>query len=132
MSKDLSPRLNGGTNEMVLLNLKDQREIVAVVEYLVEINQKPNTVADVMRKFHLTVDEYRMCSNLAVPALAQGNMKGRFTAVSQMNKKMRKDIKALYEAVKDEEGMAADGVRKLYRDYCDHSQNVVYGSTNEE
>jgi len=112
---------------MQLLNLKDQRDIVKVVEYLVEIHQKDNTVGDVMRRFGLGIDEYRMCCNLAVPALRQGNIKGRFTAVSRTNKAMRKDIKALYAAVKDEEGPAADGVRRLFRSYCGQAQNVVYG-----
>lgn len=113
---------------MQLLNLKDQRDIVKVVEYLIEIHQKSNTVEDVMKRFGLSMDEYRMCCNLAVPALAQGNMRGRFTAVSRTNKDMRRDIRALYEAVKDEDGMAAEGVRKLYATWCDRSQNVVYGS----
>ena len=115
-----------------MLSLRDQDEILKVIRYLVEIHQKPVTVADVMRRFGLTADQYRMCSNLAVPALAKENMDGRFTAVKNVNKRMRREIKALYEAVKDEDGLAADGVRKLYRDYCDHGQNVVYGSENEE
>ena len=58
---------------MQLLNLKDQRDIARVIEYLVEVNTKNSTVADVMERFRLTPEEYRMCSNLAVPALAQGN-----------------------------------------------------------
>ena len=92
---------------MYLLNLKDQRDIVQVIEYLVEIHRKNKTVAHVMEKFHLTADQYRMCCNLAMPALAQGNMKGRFTVVRGINKAMREDIKVLYEAVKDDDGKAA-------------------------
>lgn len=39
---------------MVLLNLTDQRRIAEVIEYLVEIHQKDNTVEDVMDRFCLT------------------------------------------------------------------------------
>jgi len=35
---------------MQLLGLKDQRDIVAVIDYLVEIHQKSDTVEDVMEK----------------------------------------------------------------------------------
>ena len=115
---------------MVLLNLKDQQDIVRVIEYLVEIHQKNNTVEDVMKKFGIGLDEYRMCCNLAMPALAQGNMKGRFTSVSRMNKAMRSDIRALYAAVKEEESPAADGVRLLHETWCQRGQNVVYGTDN--
>jgi hypothetical protein len=117
---------------MQLLNLKDQLDIVKVVEYLVEIHQKNNTVGDVMKRFGLGIDEYRMCCNLAVPALRQGNIKGRFTALSRINRAMRRDIRTLYEAVKDEDGSAADGVRELYRRYCDHSQNAVFACAQDE
>lgn len=113
---------------MKLLNLKDQRDIVKVMEYLIEIQQKSNTVEDVMKRFGLGMDEYRMCCNLAVPALAQGNIRGRFTAVSRTNKDMRRDIRALYKEVKEDGGIAASGVRRLYEKYCDRSQHVVYGS----
>jgi len=116
---------------MRLLGLKDQQDIVRVIEHLVETHRKSNTVADVMQRFHLTLDEYRMCCNLAMPALAQGNMKGRFTAVSATCKAMRRNIKALYESVKDEEGTAADGVRLLYETYCTHHGNVVYGTAED-
>ena len=114
------------------MNLKDQRDIARVIEYLVEVNTKNSTVADVMERFRLTPEEYRMCSNLAVPALAQGNMKGRFMVVSRMNKAMRKDVKALYEAVKDEEGLAAEGVRMLYAAWCTKPQSAVYGHDDGE
>lgn len=114
-----------------MLNLKEQRDIVAVIEYLVEIHQKSNTVDEVMRKFRLSLDEYRMCCNLAMPALAQGNMKGRFTAVSRTNKAMRQDIKRMYEAVQDMDGPGVECVRMLYDTYCARSQNVVYGSADE-
>ena len=116
---------------MLLLNLKDQQEIVRVIQYLVEIHQKSNTVADVMQRFNLTPEQYRMCCNLAMPALAQGNMKGRFTAVSRTNKAMRQDIKRMYEAVQDMEGPGVECVRMLYDTYCARSQNVVYGSADE-
>lgn len=115
---------------MVLIGLKDQQDIVKVIEYLVEIHQKNNTVADVMKRFSLTPEQYRMCCNLAVPALAQGNIKGRFTAVSKTNKAMRNEIKALYELAKDGEGPLADAVRQMYEKYCLHVQNVVYGKAD--
>lgn len=117
---------------MYLLNLKDQRDIVQVIEYLVEIHRKNKTVAHVMEKFHLTADQYRMCCNLAMPAIAQGNMKGRFTVVRGINKAMREDIKVLYDAVKDDDGKAAAGVRRLYETYCHREQNVVWGSAEDE
>lgn len=117
---------------MVLLNLKDQRDIAAVIEYLVEIHHKNNTVEDVMKKFGLSLDQYRMCCNLAMPALSQGNMKGRFTAVSRTNRYMRKDIKRMYEAVKDQEGPGVECLKMLYEDYCVRAQSVVYGSSEEE
>lgn len=112
---------------MVLINLKDQRDIVKVVEYLIETHQKNNTVDDVMTRFGLDLDRYRMCCNLAMPAIAQGNMKGRFTAVRDVNRKMRRDLRALYAAAEGEEGLLADGVRKMYETYCVRHQNVVYG-----
>lgn len=117
---------------MQLLSLKDQQEIVKVIEWLTETHLKEDTVGDVMRRFRLSPEEYRMCSNLAVPALAQGNMKGRFKAVSKQSKAMRRDIRALYEAVKDEEGLAADGVRKLFHAYCPQAQNVVFACAQDE
>ena len=118
--------------DMLLLNLKEQREIVKVIEYLLEIHQKDNTVEDVMRRFGLSYEQYQMCCNLAMPALAQGNMKGRFTAVSRTNRAMREDIKALHAAVKDDDSVAAAGVRQLYDSYCQHGQNVVYGKNEDE
>ena len=117
---------------MYLLNLKDQRDIVKVIEYLVEIHQKDNTVEDVMERFGLTCDQYRMCSNLAVPALAQGNIKGRFKAVSLTNKAMRREIKALYELAKDGDGPIEKGVKLMYETYCLHTQNVVYGQNKDD
>lgn len=117
---------------MQLLGLNDRRRIVAVVEYLVEINQTNDTVGDVMEKFALTPEEYRMCCDLAMPALRMGNMKGRFTAVSRINKAMRKDIKALYRAVKQEPGKAAGGVERLFETYCTHSCGAVFGSAREQ
>lgn len=117
---------------MLLLNLKDQQEIVRVIQYLVEIHQKSNTVADVMQRFNLTPEQYRMCCNLAVPALAQGNMKGRFTAVSKINKSMRREIDELYQRVKGEPGTAADGVRLLHKNWCERDHNVVYGKNEDE
>ena len=117
---------------MYLLNLKDQRDIVKVIDYLVETHRKNNTVAEVMEKFHLTPDQYRMCCNLAVPALAQGNMKGRFAVVRGINKAMREDINLLYEAVKGDDGKAAAGVRRLYETYCHREQNVVWGSAEDD
>ena len=119
---------------MTLLNLQEQREIVKVIEYLVAIHQKNNTVEDVMERFGLSYEQYSMCCNLAMPALRQGNMKGRFTAVSKTNKAMRKELKALYERVKDDGGLAAAGVREMYRNWCVKPQNVVYGKQedNEE
>ncbi len=116
---------------MVLLNLTDQRRIAEVIEYLVEIHQKDNTVEDVMDRFCLTPEEYRMCCNLAMPALRQGNMKGRFTAVSRANKAMRRDIKALYKEVQRDSGKAAAGVEVLYGTYCGHYGGVVYGKVND-
>lgn len=117
---------------MYLLNLKEQQDIVRVIEYLVEVHQKNNTVGEVMERFHLTTDEYRMCCNLAMPALRQGNMKGRFTAVSQQNKRMRKDLRVLYEMADSEDGPLADGVRRMYEVYCTNSQNVVYGKRDDD
>ena len=116
---------------MLLLNLKEQREIVAVIEYLVEIHHKNNTVEDVMNRFGLSYEEYQMCCNLAMPALAQGNMKGRFTSVSRTNKWMREDIKRMYEAVKDQEGPGVECLKTLYEDYCVRGQNVVFGEKEE-
>ena len=116
---------------MVLLNLTDQRRIAEVIEYLVEIHQKDNTVEDVMDRFCLTPEEYRMCCNLAMPALRQGNMKGRFTAVSRANKAMRLDIKALYKEVQRDPGKAAAGVEMLWGTYCTHTCGVVFGKANE-
>ena len=55
---------------MQLLGLKDQKDIAEVIDYLVEIHQKSDTVEDVMEKFGLTPEEYRMCCNLAMPAPA--------------------------------------------------------------
>lgn len=112
---------------MVLLNLKDQQDIVRVIEYLVEIHQKDNTVEDVMEKFGLSPEEYRMCCNLAMPALRQGNVKGRFTAVSRANKAIRRDIKALYKEVQSNPEKAAAGVEMLWGTYCTHSCGAVYG-----
>lgn len=112
--------------------MKDQRDIVAVIEYLVEIHHKKNTVEDVMNKFGLTLDQYRMCCNLAMPALSQGNMKGRFTSVSRTNRYMRKDIKRMYEAVKDQEGPGVECLKMLYEEYCTRAQSVVYGSAEED
>lgn len=117
---------------MVLLNLKDQQDIVRVIEYLVEIHQKDNTVGDVMERFGLSPEEYRMCCNLAMPALRQGNMKGRFTAVSKLNKSMRRDIKALYKEVQREPEKAAAGVEKLWGTYCTHICGAVYGKRDED
>ena len=115
---------------MKLLDLKDRRDIVAVIEYLVEIHQKDNTVGDVMERFHLTPDEYRMCCDLAMPALRQGNMKGRFTAVSRVNRAMRKAIKALYEDVQENPEKAVQGVKVLWESYCGHACAVVYGTAS--
>ena len=117
---------------MVLINLKDQRDIVKVVEYLIETHQKNNTVDDVMTRFGLDLDRYRMCCNLAMPALAQGNIKGRFTAVSRINKTMRREIKALYELAKDGDGPLEKGVKLMYETYCLHTQNVVYGQNKDD
>lgn len=117
---------------MYLLNLKDQRDIVKVIEYLVEIHQKDNTVEDVMERFGLTCDQYRMCCNLAMPALAQGNIKGRFTAVSKLNKSMRRDIKALYKEVRSDPGKAAAGVETLWGTYCTRMCGAVYGKRDED
>ena len=117
---------------MVLLNLKDQQDIVRVIEYLVEIHQKDNTVGDVMERFGLSPEEYRMCCNLAMPALRQGNMKGRFTAVSRVNRAMRKAIKALYEDVQENPEKAVQGVKVLWESYCGHACAVVYGKAEEE
>ena len=112
---------------MQLLGLTDQKRIAEVIEYLVEIHQKNDTVEDVMEKFGLSPEEYRMCCNLAMPALRQGNMKGRFTAVSRINKAMRRDIKALYKEVQKEPGKAAAGVEMLWGTYCTHTYRAVYG-----
>lgn len=118
---------------MYLLNLKDQRDIVKVIEYLVETHQKNNTVEDMMKRFGLSVEQYRMCCNLAVPALAQGNMKGRYTATRNLYRKLRGDVAALYEAVKDEEGPAAEGVRRLYQDWCvPKPSSVVFGKNEDD
>lgn len=112
---------------MQLLGLKDQKEIAAVIDYLVEIHQKSDTVEDVMEKFGLTPEEYRMCCNLAMPALRQGNVKGRFTAVRRMNKAMKRDIKALYKEVQKDPEKAAAGVEMLWGTYCTHACGAVYG-----
>jgi len=117
---------------MQLLSLKEQQDIVKVIEWLTERHLKENTVAEVMKQFGLTMEEYRMCCNLAMPALALGNMKLRLTAMSKQNKAMRKEIRALYDAVKDDEGVAADGVRLLFKRHCTQAQNVVYGEDDEE
>jgi hypothetical protein len=117
---------------MQLLGLKDQRDIVAVIDYLVEIHQKDNTVEAVMERFGLSPDEYRMCCNLAMPALRQGNIKGRFTAVSRMNKAMRRDIKALYKEVQSDPEKAAAGVEMLWWTYCTHSCGAVFGKIREQ
>jgi hypothetical protein len=80
-----------------------------------------------MEKFGLSPEEYRMCCNLAMPALRQGNIKGRFTAVSRVNKAMRRDIKALYKEVQSDPGKAAAGVEMLWGTYCTHTCGAVYG-----
>lgn len=116
---------------MQLLGLTDQKRIAEVIDYLVEIHQKDNTVEDVMERFGLSPEEYRMCCNLAMPALRQGNIKGRFTAVSRVNKAMRRDIKALYKEVQKEPGKAAAGVEMLWGTYCTHTCGVVFGKVNE-
>ena len=115
---------------MQLLGLKDQRDIVAVIDYLVEIHQKNDTVEDVMEKFGLTPEEYRMCCNLAMPALRQGNVKGRFTAISRTNKAMRRDIRALYKEVQRDSEKAAAGVEMLWGTYCTHTCGAVYGTAS--
>ena len=112
---------------MQLLGLVDQKRIAEVIDYLVEIHQKDNTVEDVMERFGLSPEEYRMCCNLAMPALRQGNIKGRFTAVSRINKAMRRDIKALYKEVQKEPEKAAAGVEMLWGTYCTHMCGAVYG-----
>ena len=112
---------------MQLLGLKDRRDIVAVIDYLVEIHQKNDTVEDVMEKFGLSPEEYRMCCDLAMPALRQGNIKGRFTAVSRINKAIRRDIKALYKEVQSDPEKAAAGVEMLWGTYCAHTCGAVYG-----
>ena len=117
---------------MVLLNLKDQRDIVKVIEYLVEINQTSTTVEDVMQRFGLSMDEYRMCCNLGMPALTQENMKGRYDAVRTVNRSMRKDIVALYEAVKDEDNVAARGVKLLWEKYCHRESVATFGGMKGE
>lgn len=114
-----------------MLGLTDQKRIAEVIDYLVEIHQKDNTVEDVMERFGLSPEEYRMCCNLAMPALRQGNIKGRFTAVSRVNKAMRRDIKALYKEVQKEPGKAAAGVEMLWGTYCTHTCGVVFGKVNE-
>ena len=116
---------------MPLLGLVDQKRIAEVIDYLVEIHQKDNTVEDVMERFGLSPEEYRMCCNLAMPALRQGNIKGRFTAVSRMNKAMRRDIKALYKEVQSDPEKAAAGVEMLWGTYCTHTCGVVFGKVNE-
>jgi hypothetical protein len=116
---------------MQLLGLKDRRDIVAVIEYLVEIHQKDNTVEDVMDKFCLTPEEYRMCCDLAMPALRQGNMKSRFTAVNRINRAIRRDIKALYKEVQSDPEKAAVGVEMLWGTYCTHACGAVFGKANE-
>ena len=118
---------------MVLLGLKEQREIVAVIEYLLETHLKNNTVADVMKRFGITMEQYWMCSNFAKPAIAQGNIKGSYTAVKNANRNMRSDIATLYELVKDDtESVAAAGVRKLYQDWCEHKPSAVYGKNEDD
>ena len=112
---------------MQLLGLVDQKRIAEVIDYLVEIHQKDNTVEDVMERFGLSPEEYRMCCNLAMPALRQGNIKGRFTAVSRMNKAMRRDIKALYKEVQSDPEKAAAGVEMLWGTYCTHTCGAVFG-----
>ena len=116
---------------MQLLGLTDQRRIAEVIDYLVEIHQKDNTVEDVMERFGLSPEEYRMCCNLAMPALRQGNIKGRFTAVSRINKAMRRDIKALYKEVQREPQKAAAGVEMLWGTYCTHMCGAVFGKVNK-
>lgn len=117
---------------MQLLGLKDQREIVEVIRYLVEIYQKNDTVEDVMEKFRLSAEEYRMCCNLAVPALAVQNVKGRYRAVRKIYGQMRKDLKLLNEAVKDEDSAGARGVRMMMQTYCpQHTSNAVYGQAED-
>jgi hypothetical protein len=115
---------------MQLLGLTDQKRIAEVIDYLVEIHQKDNTVEDVMERFGLSPEEYRMCCNLAMPALRQGNIKGRFTAVSRMNKAMRRDIKALYKEVQSDPEKAAAGVEMLWGTYCTHTCGAVYGTAS--
>ena len=116
---------------MQLLGLTDQRRIAEVIDYLVEIHQKDKTVEDVMERFGLSPEEYRMCCNLAMPALRQGNIKGRFTAVSRVNKAMRRDIKALYKEVQSDPEKAAAGVEMLWGTYCTHTCGAVFGNANE-
>lgn len=125
-------RRYGEDNNMQLLGLKDQKDIAEVIDYLVEIHQKSDTVEDVMEKFGLTPEEYRMCCNLAMPALRQGNIKGRFTAISRMNKAMRRDIRALYKEVQGDREKAAAGVEMLFGTYCTHTCGAVYGKANSE
>lgn len=128
----LNTKYSNGVRFVQLLGLKDQRDIVAVIDYLVEIHQKSDTVEDVMAKFGLTPEEYRMCCNLAMPALRQGNMKGRFTAVSRTNKAMRRDIRALYKEVQRDGGKAAEGVEMLFGAYCTHTCGAVYGKRDDD
>ena len=42
------------------------------------------------------------------------------------------DIKRMYEAVKDQDGPGVECVRMLHDTYCARSQNVVFGSADED
>ena len=118
---------------MKQLDISEQNEILRVIDYLVETQNTGTTVQQVMDRFGLTVDEYRMCSNLAMPALKQGNLEGRLNAVRKIYKTMRRDIKDAYGKLDEkDDGGAARVVRRMYRAYCDRSQAVVYAEDEGE
>lgn len=117
---------------MRLLNLKEQREIVEVINYLLEIQTKNVTVAQLMEKFGISFDEYRMCCNLAKPAMMQGNMAGQYNNMRKLYAAVLADVRAAYNEVKDLEGPGADAVRRMYDAHVDRSIGVVYGKSEDE
>lgn len=119
-------------DNMRLLNLKEQREIVEVINYLLEIQTKNVTVAELMEKFGISFDEYRMCCNLAKPAMMQGNMAAQYNNMRKVCTAMRKAINEAWEAVQGTQGPAADAVRKLYETHVYNGGSVVYGKSEDE
>ena len=116
---------------MTLLNLKEQRRIVEIIEYLVETQNKNNTVGELMAKFGITFDEYRMCCELGKPAITQGNIKSRMKAIQKNNRTLRQDVKALYELADGQDGPLAEAVRRAYKAHVAYEHTAIYGKMDD-